>query len=124
MPENKLVSRKRPLENIHIKEEKLESFDDLINKLRAERKHKSDDLQHWLFMQFNMLNARGESRDLCSIFAETANHIPPAGAGECCAPKMLQYAYLHGMQPLCMAEFWWGSSPVTEKTQECRQKFL
>ena len=101
-------------EDVHLKEEKLKSFDDLINKLRAERKQKSDALQHWLFMQFNMLNARGESRDLCSIFAETANHIPPAGAGECCAPKMLQYAYLHGMKPLCMAEFWWGSSPKTE----------
>ena len=68
-------------EDVHLKEEKLKSFDDLINKLRAERKQKSDALQHWLFMQFNMLNARGESRDLCSIFAETGHWRYQRGSG-------------------------------------------
>jgi len=101
-------------EKIYSKEEKLKLADVLINKLKDERKRKSDTLQHWLFVQFNMLNACGESRDLCSIFAETANKVPPAGAGECCAPKLLQHAYLHQMHPLCMAEFWWGASPKTE----------
>ena len=82
--------------------------------LRQRRKKMSDGLQQWLFGQFRMLNARGERRDLCDIFASTAGRVPPAGAGECCAPKLLQYAYSHGLRPVCMAEFWWGASPKTE----------
>ena len=39
---------------------------------------------------------------------------PPAGAGECAAPKLLQQAYLHGWKPIAMAEFWWGNSPKAE----------
>ena len=61
-----------------------------------------------------MLNARGEIKDLCTIFEQTVHKTPPAGAGECALPKLLQYAYLHQLKPLAMAEFWWGNSPKTE----------
>lgn len=96
---------------------KVQAIDNEIDTLKQLRKTMSDDLQHWLFAQFRMLNARGERRDLCDIFAETVGKVPPSGAGECCAPKLLQYAYEHGMCPLCMAEFWWGASPKTEVRQ-------
>lgn len=85
-----------------------------IDRLKTERKTRSAALQQRLFEQFQMLNARGERKDLCAIFAETVHKIPPAGAGECAAPKLLQQAYLHGWKPLAMAEFWWGASPKTE----------
>lgn len=65
----------------------------------------------WIFEQYVMRNARGEERDLCEIFAPTAQRIPPAGAGECAAPKLLQYAYQNGLQPVAIAEFWQGRSP-------------
>ncbi|MCD8235412.1 MAG: RluA family pseudouridine synthase [Prevotellaceae bacterium] len=78
-----------------------------VEQLCAERKHRSQKLQHWLFRQFCVCNANGERKDLTEIF----DGEPPAGAGECCAPKMLQAAYIHGWQPVCMAEFWWGDSP-------------
>lgn len=61
-----------------------------------------------------MLNARGERRDLCDIFKTTPQGLPPAGAGECAAPKLLQHAYLNGLKPLAMAEFWVGRSPKEE----------
>lgn len=96
------------------KEQQLDKLERKIAELKKERKRMSDHLQHWLFSQFRMLNAKGEVKDLCDIFEETVNKIPPAGAGECCAPKLLQYAYLHHDQPICMAEFWWGESPKTE----------
>ena len=89
-------------------------LDNRIATLRQERKEKSDRLQQWLFDQYSMLNARGERCDLTSIFAATPQRVPPSGAGDCCAPKLLQYAYLHGLHPVCMAEFWWGKSPKTE----------
>lgn len=85
-----------------------------IDAMREERSHRSAQLQMALFREFRMLNARGEERDLCELFAPTPQRIPPAGAGECAAPKMLQYAYRHGLRPLAMAEFWQGRSPRGE----------
>lgn len=73
-------------------------------------KHRSDSeaLQKWLFSNFRLLNALGESKSLSEIFAETPMRIPPSGAGECCAPKLLQAAYLRGWKPVAMAEYWYG----------------
>lgn len=82
-----------------------------VEQLRMERQERSQALQQWLFAQFSMLNARGERLTLLDIFHPT---VPPSGAGECCAPKLLQYAYTHALRPLCMAEFWVGASPVGE----------
>ncbi|WP_243347957.1 RluA family pseudouridine synthase [Parabacteroides sp. FAFU027] len=85
-----------------------------IEQLKAERKTKSAALQQKLFDCFQMLNSKGEAKGLCDIFAQTAQKIPPAGAGECAAPKLLQYAFRHGLKPIAMAEFWCGASPKTE----------
>ena len=90
----------------------VEVFETEIERLKAERKTRSAALQQWLFKQFRMLNARGEERDLCNLFKDTVQKTPPAG--ECAAPKLLQYAYRNGWQPLAMAEFWWGDSPKNE----------
>lgn len=92
----------------------IEVFETAIERLQAERKTRSAALQQRLFKQFRMLNARGEERDLCDLFTDTAQKTPPAGAGECAAPRLLQYAYRNGWQPLAMAEFWWGDSPKSE----------
>ena len=85
-----------------------------IQELKAERKVRSAALQQQLFEQFRMLNYRGEVITLCDIFEQTVHKTPPAGAGECAAPKMLQQAYLHHWKPIAMAEFWWGNSPKNE----------
>lgn len=95
-------------------EEPVKAVEERISTLKQRRHDMSDALQQWLFSQYRMLNARGEERDLCDIFRDTVHHTPPAGAGDCCAPKLLQYAYSHGLHPVCMAEFWWGGTPRTE----------
>ena len=92
----------------------MESFSSQIEALKAERRNRSAALQQKLFQQFNFLNAKGETKNLCAIFEETVQKTPPAGAGECAAPKLLQYAYLSGLSPIAMAEFWWVESPKTE----------
>lgn len=92
----------------------VERVEDEVNRLKTERKQRSDTLQTWLFKHFDMLNSFGEKRDLIDLFASTAFRFPPSGAGECCAPKLLQYAYSHCLLPVCIAEFWWGESPKTE----------
>lgn len=90
------------------------AFDSKIEALKQERKMRSAQLQQQLFNQFRFLNARGEEQDLCTIFDQTAQKTPPAGAGECAGPKLLHYAYRNRLKPLAMAEFWWGDSPKTE----------
>lgn len=108
----------------------VQQYDERMAALRQRRRSMSDELQRWLFTQYRMLNARGEERDLIDIFSTTTHGIPPAGAGDCCAPKLLQYAYSHGLQPVCMAEFWWGESPRQEIRHHlsyypaCRSKCL
>ena len=101
-----------------------------LKSLQRKRKQMSDELQRWLFAAYRMLNAKGEERDLIDIFREYTHAMPPAGAGDCCAPKLLQYAYLHHLRPICMAEFWWGESPASEIRHHlhyypaCRSKCL
>ena len=93
---------------------RLDAIDNRIAQWKTERSKRSAALQERIFSHFIMLNASGESRDLCEIFADTPQHTPPAGAGECAAPKLLQYAYTNSYHPLAMAEFWVGNSPKEE----------
>ena len=88
-------------------------------------KKMSQDLQSWLFHQYQLLNAHGETRDLVDIWQSYYSRpklqrrypLPPGGTGDCCAPKLLQYAYQQGLTPVCMAEFWWGAATRTELRQ-------
>ena len=88
----------------------------------VDHKEMSQALQLWLFRQYKMLNARGEEKDLVEIWQDYHSSprirekypLPPGGTGDCCAPKLLQYAYQHDLKPVCMAEFWWGPSPKSE----------
>ena len=90
--------------------------------LKERRKQMSEELQLWLFDQYHFLNGRGKQRRLvdvwqdyhCSPRIKKRYPLPPGGTGDCCAPKLLQFAYQHGLRPLCMAEFWWGPSPKTD----------
>ena len=85
-----------------------------LDQLKTDRRAKSNSLQAWIFEQYKFLNANGERKDLKDLFPDFEIQQPPSGAGECCAPKLLQYAYLHGYTPLCMGEFWWGKAPKNE----------
>ena len=112
-------------------ETEYEAYQADILRLKQLRKTLSDALQQWLFSQFRMQNHEGEMKDLQEIFRDAAlrdypqatlatsriaalKMVPPAGSGECCEPKLLQYAYQHGYKPLQMAMFWWGESPKEE----------
>ena len=85
-----------------------------IAAMKEERKRRSAALQRWLFEQFKVLNGSGSEKSLLDIFAQHSGIIPPGGAGECAAPKLLQYAYLNSLTPIAVAEFWIGASPAGE----------
>ena len=130
-------TKKRYAALLQAAEAEAEEYNSRIAKLKNIRKRKSDHLQRWLFSQFIFQNARGERKDLLSIFrnyyllhspksvlathfatvGEQITLFPPSGTGECCEPKLLQYAFTHGMRPIEMAMFWWGEPPKTEIRQ-------
>ena len=98
-------------------------------------REESQRLQRLLFANYRFTNLQGETRNLLEIFANEKpilspeeyfdkspitnhNSLPPSGAGECCAPKLLRYALSHGMKPIALAEFWVGAPSRTEVRQE------
>ncbi|UPQ78938.1 pseudouridine synthase [Flavobacterium azooxidireducens] len=119
----KRLSKESQLESIQLKQmnhfwkeeiakaqQKVNDFQSKINQLKEERKAKSAALQQKLFQQYSFLNQNGETKSLGTIFEDN----PPASAGECAAPKLLQYAFAHQLKPIALAEFWWGQSPKSE----------
>ena len=87
----------------------------VLESARKERREKSAALQKKIFDHFSFMNARGEERSLLKIFGDV---VPPAGAGECAAPRLLQYAYLHGYKPIAMGEFWYGTEKLGRRNWE------
>jgi len=103
--------KKQAKEKINKAQEKLDIYTTEIDYLKNTRKELSGSLQQQLFDQYHFLDINGNKKSLCNIFSETPQLTPPAAAGECAAPKLLQYAFENELKPLAMAEFWWGESP-------------
>ena len=95
-------------------EEKIKTVENKIFAKKEMRKGLSSNLQRKLFERYSFLNAKQERKNLVEIFQETAFKLPPSGAGECCAPRLLQFAYSNNLKPICFTEFWWGASPDSE----------
>lgn len=95
-------------------EESLRQFENQLIELREKRAAMSADIQSRIFQSYTFLNTTQETKSLLDIFKETPFKTPPAGAGECAAPKLLQYAFLNKLKPIALAEFWWGMSPESE----------
>ena len=106
--------KKRWSEAIAEAKAEVDVYEQRIDELANRRKKMSEALQNWLFEHFVMVNYAGERRNLLDIFRGTVQQLPPSGTGECCEPKLLQYAYTHGLRPIQMAMFWWGKSPEGE----------
>jgi tRNA pseudouridine32 synthase/23S rRNA pseudouridine746 synthase len=102
--------KKQAQKELFARSEQLRLFKQEIEQLKAKRAAHSAEVQQRIFERYTFLNALGQTQNVLNLFAES----PPAGAGECAAPKLLQYAYLHELKPVCMAEFWWGMSPDSE----------
>jgi len=101
-------------ERIQQAADRLHSLTDEIATLKNQRKDFSQSLQQRLFDSYRFLNQSGIHKNLRDIFKDTPQQVPPAGVGECAAPKLLHYAFQQGMKPIAIAEFWWGQSPKSE----------
>ena len=105
------------LEKIKEVAQPLNLLTDEIEQCIEERKRLSNALQYQLFEHYSFLNIKKEPKTLNAIFDELPERTPPAGSGDCAAPKLLQYAFQHNMKPIAMAEFWWGTAPKSEVRQ-------
>jgi tRNA pseudouridine32 synthase/23S rRNA pseudouridine746 synthase len=76
--------------------------------LKVARKEKSLALQQQLFENYTFLNQQGKEKGVLEIFEAAKVGKPPSAAGDCAAPKLLQYAFKHRLKPIAIAEFWWG----------------
>lgn len=100
--------------------EEYNDYTGMARQLASERRRLSDSLQKWISDSFIVYNALGQSKSITEIFS-ARGLVPPGGTGECAAPKLLQYAYIHGLKPVAMGEFWYGKSP--DKEIRCHGKF-
>ena len=57
---------------------------------------------------YRFTSAAGNERSLQDLFAPA---LPPGGAGDCAAPKLLAHAFRLGLRPVALAEVWWGAPP-------------
>ena len=78
-------------------------------RLKEKMKQKSVALQQQLFESYHFSNLSGKEKNLLDIFKDSSHGNPPSSAGECAAPKLLQYAISHHLSPIALAEFWWGN---------------
>lgn len=106
--EDKLIE---PEENIRILKEN-------IKQLELKRAKLSNQLQLKMFDAYKIMNGRGEGHTIAALFNESKGVLPPAGAGDCAAPKLFQYAFNNGLEPIAMAEFWWGAAAIGEVRKE------
>ena len=74
----------------------------------AERKLRSQRLLEEMRSRYRFRNFRGEVRGLQEARAHPGGL--PGGVGECCAPKLLQHAAIHGLTPVGLVEFYWGGT--------------
>lgn len=118
LQKNQLLALKADQQNqLNELEIPIAEFEQAIAQLKADRKSLSHQLQQELFAQYKFLNIKQDAQDLKTVFAAVTDLVPPSGSGDCAAPKLLQYAFLHGLTPVTMAEFWWGKAPRSEIRQ-------
>ncbi|MBL8934634.1 MAG: hypothetical protein JNM69_08770 [Archangium sp.] len=86
----------------------LEPFERQHATLTATRAQTSRDAMTAIFGTYRMRNRAGVERDLRALFDGAA---PPWGTADCAGPKLIGHALSLGLEPIALAEFWWGPPP-------------
>ncbi len=78
--------------------------------LIAERTALTDASLKKVFSLYKFTRFDGKKISLNSIIKNHNGHLPPTGTGDCCAPKLLSYAFAHGLEPVSMDEVYYGKN--------------
>lgn len=73
---------------------------------RKKRRQLSQNLMCEIHNLYSLSNFRGETAGLTAAF--TGSKGIPTGTGDCCAPKLLNFAAKNNLRPLGIHEFFWG----------------
>lgn len=79
-----------------------------IKALSEERTSLTDESLRKVFSLYEFTRYDGKKISLNKIIQAHNNHLPPTGTGDCCAPKLLSYAFEHGLEPVSMDEVYYG----------------
>lgn len=82
-------------------------------RLNEERRVLSQELMRNIHELYTLANFCGETRKLTEMISGNI----PTGTGECCAPKLLNYAALNGLKPVGISEFYFGKESKSGKRQ-------
>lgn len=81
-----------------------------ITNLKKQRTQLTDISLQRVFELYSFTRWDGKKITLPQIISEHSNHLPPTGTGDCCAPKLLSYAFEHNLQPVSMDEVFYGTN--------------
>ncbi len=107
------VTREKEQQIMHLTNiiAKLPSSSQQRKDLISKRKRLSQNLMQQIHKLYKVHNFKGMSVSLHQAFNSRGI---PTGAGDCCAPKLLNLAAKKGLKPNGMTEFFWGK---TNKSQ-------
>lgn len=94
--------------------------------LRKKRRQLSQNLMRDIHSLYRLTNFRGDTATLYQTYI--GNNGIPTGTGDCCAPKLLNYAAKKHLLPLGMTEFYWGRENKSANRQHgafyssCKEK--
>lgn len=92
---------------IHILTEKINAGE---KELISQRTKLTDESLKNVFSLYNFTRFDGKSISLNKIIENHNEKLPPTGTGDCCAPKLLSYAFSKNLQPLSMDEVFYGKN--------------
>ena len=82
--------------------------------LVQQRKALSQSVLQKLYSLYQFRCIDGSDKSFSGIFG---SKMPPTGTGDCCAPKLLHWAFTHDLHPISMAEFYYGLPPRSGSRQ-------
>lgn len=83
--------------------------------LIKERTKLTDQSLQKVFSLYNFTRFDGKKISLNQIIQKHGGHLPPTGTGDCCAPKLLNYAFAHSLEIVSMDEIYYGPDTKNKK---------
>ncbi|MEZ9910044.1 pseudouridine synthase [Vibrio sp. 10N.261.51.A3] len=114
---NQSSQEKRDLKALRIEwKQKIAERQSQIDLIESELKNRKQDhqavsqqLETQRLSHYRFINQAKQSKNLLELLD---GKDALEGSGDCCLPKLLNFAFEHGFKPLALSEFWWGLPPT------------
>ncbi|MDH6017196.1 RluA family pseudouridine synthase [Vibrio splendidus] len=114
---NQSSQEKRDLKALRIEwKQKIAERQSQVDLIESELKNRKQDhqaiseqLETQRLSHYRFINQALESKSLLELLD---GKDALEGSGDCCLPKLLNFAFEHGFKPLALSEFWWGVPPT------------